>query len=223
MYFLGLLDQQLHPAGAHPRDRHRGGRRDHRAGERVPPSGGAGRESRGGRRPTAPGRSRFAVIATTISLVAVFTPLAFLKGVDRPALQRVRHRRGGFGGHLGLRGADADADALRQDPAGAPAAWGALPRAGGRVQRAGVRVRPHARGGAAPPLGGVGVAVAGDARRGLVFRSLKREFVPPEDRGWFFSSSSRRRAPRWPTPTATSGRRRRSWPRPRASRATSAW
>ena len=52
-----VLDQQLHPARAHAGHRHRGGRRDHRAGERVPAPGGAGRESRGGRAPTAPARS----------------------------------------------------------------------------------------------------------------------------------------------------------------------
>ncbi len=70
----------------------------------------------------------FAVIATTIALVAVFTPLAFLTGLHRPALQRVRHRGGGLGDHLGLRGADPDADAVRQDPPGAAAARAALPR-----------------------------------------------------------------------------------------------
>ena len=52
-----LLDQQPHPARAHARDRHRGGRRDHRAGERLPAPGGAGRRSRRRRRSTAPGRS----------------------------------------------------------------------------------------------------------------------------------------------------------------------
>ena len=42
----------------------------------------------------------FAVIATTISLVAVFTPLAFLQGQHRAAVQRVRHRGGRLGDHL---------------------------------------------------------------------------------------------------------------------------
>ena len=75
-----LLHQQPHAARAHPRHRHRGGRRDHRAGERLPPPGGAGRGPRDGGRSTARREIGFAVIATTIALVAVFTPLAFLKG-----------------------------------------------------------------------------------------------------------------------------------------------
>ena len=41
-----LLDQHVHAAWADPRDRHRGGRRDHRAGERVSPPGRAGQGSR---------------------------------------------------------------------------------------------------------------------------------------------------------------------------------
>ena len=64
------------------------------------------------------------------------------QGLDRPAVQRVRHRRGGLGGRLGLRGADAHADALRQDPAGAQAARAALPRARERVQRPGGGLQP---------------------------------------------------------------------------------
>ena len=69
-------------------------------------------------------------------------PARVPQGLDRAAVQRVRHRRGGLGGHLRLRGADPHADALRQDPAGAPAARGALPRAGERLQRAWPRGTP---------------------------------------------------------------------------------
>ena len=52
-----LLDQQPHAAGAHARHRHRGGRRDHRAGERLPAPGGAGRGPGPARPSTAPARS----------------------------------------------------------------------------------------------------------------------------------------------------------------------
>ncbi len=62
----------------------------------------------------------FAVVATTIALVAVFVPVAFLTGHGRAALQRVRHLGRGGGAHLGIRGADAHADALLADPPAAP-------------------------------------------------------------------------------------------------------
>ena len=52
------------------------------------------------------------------------------------ALQRIRHRGRGLGDHLGLRGAHADADALRQDPPRASAAWTTLPGAGAGLRRA---------------------------------------------------------------------------------------
>jgi multidrug efflux pump len=45
----GFLDQQPDAAGTHPRHRHRGRRRDHRAGECLPAPGRAGEESRAGR------------------------------------------------------------------------------------------------------------------------------------------------------------------------------
>ena len=95
----------------------------------------------------------FAVIATTISLVAVFTPAGVPQGLHRPAVQRVRHRGGGLGGDLGLRGAHAHADALRQDPARAAAARGAVPGARERLQRARLGVRAHAARGDPLPLG----------------------------------------------------------------------
>ena len=98
----------------------------------------------------------FAVIATTISLVAVFTPLAFLKGSTGRLFNEFGIAVAGCGGDLRLRGPDPHADALRQDPARAPAARGALPRARGRVQRPGGGVQPLAPERAALPLGGPG-------------------------------------------------------------------
>src|SRR5207249_2035535 len=47
--FPRLFDQQLHAARAHDRHRHRGGRRDHRARERLPAPGGTARGAAAGR------------------------------------------------------------------------------------------------------------------------------------------------------------------------------
>ena len=67
------------------------------------------------------------------------------QGLDRPAVQRVRHRGGGLGGDLGLRRPHAHADALRQGAAGAAAARRAVPGARERLQRAGLGLRADAR------------------------------------------------------------------------------
>ena len=52
----------------------------------------------------------FAVIAMTLTLTAVFAPLAFATGTHRAAVHRVRADAGGGGAGVGLRGADAVAD-----------------------------------------------------------------------------------------------------------------
>ena len=130
----------------------------------------------------------FAVLATTIALVAVFTPLAFLKGSTGRLFNEFGIAVAGSVIISGLRGPDAHADAVRQDPPGAPAARTAVPGAGERVQPAGLGVCPDPR----PRRSATGwwwwssrsLVTAGAV---LVFRSLKREFVPPEDRGWFFT------------------------------------
>jgi multidrug efflux pump len=129
----------------------------------------------------------FAVIATTISLVAVFTPLAFLKG----STGRLFNEFGiAVAGSVVISGFVAltltpmlCAKVLR-----VPHRHGVLYRAlengfnalaagYARTLRAAVRRRWAV-------VAGVVVLTLG---AGAVFRSLKREFVPPEDKGWFFS------------------------------------
>ena len=69
----------------------------------------------------------------------------------------------------------------------------------------------------------VGVVVLLTLGAAVVFRTLKREFVPPEDKGWFFSIII---APEGSSLAYTDGYQRQAeacWTRPRTSRATSAW
>jgi multidrug efflux pump len=133
------------------------------------------------------GEIGFAVIATTISLVAVFTPLAFLRG----STGRLFNEFGiAVAGSVVLSGLVAltltpmlCAKILR------------VPHGHGRVYRTleegfNALARGYARGlGLAlrhrwlVGVGAVGVLVAAFG----LFRSLKREFVPPTDRGWFLT------------------------------------
>ena len=117
----GVLDQQLHAACAHPGHRHRGGRCDHRAGERVPTPGGAGRKP-GGRGHERHPRDRLRGAVDDGRAGGGVHAARIPERIHRPAVQRVRHRRRGVGDHLGLRGAHTHADALRQDPPGAASA-----------------------------------------------------------------------------------------------------
>ena len=72
----------------------------------------AGRRRRGRPRARAPARSRLAVLAVTLAIVAVFVPVAFMEGImGRVLLPVRRHRRGG-GAHLVRRVDDAHPDAL---------------------------------------------------------------------------------------------------------------
>jgi multidrug efflux pump len=129
----------------------------------------------------------FAVIATTISLVAVFTPLAFLKG----STGRLFYEFG-----IAVAGAVVVSGfvALTLTPMlcarilRVPQRHGALYRVleGGfnalaagysRSLRTALRHRWAV----------VGLVVVLTLGAGLVFRTLKREFVPAEDKGWFLS------------------------------------
>jgi multidrug efflux pump len=129
----------------------------------------------------------FAVIATTISLVAVFTPLAFLKGSTGRLFNE-------FG--IAVAGAVVVSGfvALTLTPMlcarilRVPQRHGALYRVleGGfnalaagysRSLRTALRHRWAV----------VGLVVVLTLGAGLVFRTLKREFVPAEDKGWFLS------------------------------------
>ena len=129
----------------------------------------------------------FAVIATTISLVAVFTPLAFLKG----STGRLFNEFGvAVAGSVIISGFVAltltpmlCAKVLR------------VPQRHGRLYRMLEGGFNHLASGYARTLAlalrhralivvGTLLVTVGAV---FVFRSLEREFVPPEDRGWFFS------------------------------------
>src|SRR5256884_673984 len=71
--------------------------------------------------------------------------LAIPASIRGPAPQRVRHRSGRRRGHLGVRGAHADPDALRQDPPHVALAWRAVPDVRARLQRAGGALRRAAQ------------------------------------------------------------------------------
>ena len=113
-----LLDQQLHAARADARHRHRGGRRDHRAGERLPASGRVEGRPRY-RGPARHGRDRLRGDRDDHLAGGRVHAACLPAGLDRPPLQRIRHRRGRVGGPVRTRGAHAHAHAVRQDPAGA--------------------------------------------------------------------------------------------------------
>jgi multidrug efflux pump len=129
----------------------------------------------------------FAVIATTISLVAVFTPLAFLKG----STGRLFNEFGvAVAGSVLISGFVAltltpmlCAKVLR-----VPQRHGRFYRmleggfnglASGYARTLALALRHRV----VVVLGTVAITVGAV----FVFRSLEREFVPPEDRGWFFS------------------------------------
>jgi multidrug efflux pump len=129
----------------------------------------------------------FAVIATTISLVAVFTPLAFLKG----STGRLFNEFGiAVAGSVVISGFVAltltpmlCARILRVPPR-----HGGLYRALERGFDAIATGYAHAlRSALRHRLAVLGTVVLLTVGAGVVFRTLKREFVPPEDKGWFFS------------------------------------
>ncbi|HEX5387061.1 MAG TPA: efflux RND transporter permease subunit [Gemmatimonadales bacterium] len=129
----------------------------------------------------------FAVVATTISLIAVFTPLAFLKG----STGRLFNEFGiAVAGSVAISGLVAltltpmlCAKILRL-PARHGRIYRALEHGFDRLANTYARLLDRAlRARGAVVLGAlamVGLAVA-------LFAALKREFVPPEDRGWFLS------------------------------------
>jgi multidrug efflux pump len=129
----------------------------------------------------------FAVIATTISLVAVFTPLAFLKG----STGRLFNEFGiAVAGSVVLSGLVAltltpmlCAKILRVPPSHGRVYQlleGGFNGMARLYSRGLARVLEHRW---VMVLGALGVLVAAAG----LFRALKREFVPPEDRGWFMT------------------------------------
>ena len=166
----------------------------------------------------------FAVIATTISLVAVFTPLAFLKG----STGRLFNEFGiAVAGSVVISGFVAltltpmlCAKVLR-----VPQRHGvAVPRARERLQRAGLGLRPHAAGGDPLPLGGGGRGRAPDAGRGGRVPHAQARVRAARGQGLVLLDHHRARG-------LVAGLHRRlpaagrggASARPRTSRATSAW
>ena len=129
----------------------------------------------------------FAVIATTISLVAVFTPLAFLKGSTGRLFNEFGIAVAGavvVSGFVALTLTPMLCARILRVPARhgmlyrvLERGFNALATGYARTLRAAVRHRYAL----------VGAIVLLTLGAVLVFRSLKREFVPPEDKGWFFS------------------------------------
>src|SRR5688572_12452988 len=129
----------------------------------------------------------FAVLATTISLVAVFTPLAFLKGSTGRLFNEFGIAVAGsvlISGFVALTLTPMLCAKILQ-----------VPQRHGVLYRALESGFNHLASGYARTLALAlrhrGLVVAGAVLVTLgavfVFRSLEREFVPPEDRGWFFS------------------------------------
>ena len=75
-----LHAEQHDDAGAVARDRHRHRRRDRRAREHIPVRRGEGRRRRRKRRSRRTEEIGLAVMATTLSLVVIFVPVAFMTG-----------------------------------------------------------------------------------------------------------------------------------------------
>ena len=105
-----LLDQRAVDAGRGAGRRSGRRRRDRDDREHLHPHR-AGHDVRRRRVSRERRRSFFAVISTTITLVAVFFPIVFHGGHDRPAVPGVQPGRGGRGAHFGFRGADLHSDA----------------------------------------------------------------------------------------------------------------
>ena len=132
----------------------------------------------------------FAVIATTIALVAVFTPLAFLQGTTGRLFNEFGIAMAGAGDHLRLRGADAHPDAVRQDPARVARARPGLPGLRAWIQRHRGPLRDLLRSALRHRV----LVVVGTAVSVLLafvlFKNLKQEFLPADDRGFFLVVSS---------------------------------
>jgi multidrug efflux pump len=129
----------------------------------------------------------FAVLATTIALVAVFTPLAFLTGSTGRLFNEFGVAVAGaviISGFVALTLTPMLCAKILRVPQRHGAVYRALERgfnglAAGYANTLTLALRHR---GAVIALT---LCVTGAA--GLAFRSLKREFVPPEDKGWFFN------------------------------------
>ncbi len=129
----------------------------------------------------------FAVIATTISLAAVFTPLAFLRGTTGRLFSEFGLALAGavvLSGFVALTLTPMLCAQVLRVPKEHGPVFKALERGFNRLSDLYARSLDWAM----RHRGTVLLGAAGTlALAVLVFTSLKREFVPPEDRGWFFT------------------------------------
>ncbi|MDQ2673154.1 MAG: efflux RND transporter permease subunit, partial [Chloroflexota bacterium] len=129
----------------------------------------------------------FAVIATTIALVAVFTPLAFLKGSTGRLFNEFGIAVAGsvlISGFVALTLTPMLCAKILRVPQRHGVLYRALERGFNTLASGYARTLRFAISGRWIVVAGTLLLTVGAA---FAFRALKREFVPPEDRGWFFS------------------------------------
>ena len=129
----------------------------------------------------------FAVLATTISLVAVFTPLAFLKGSTGRLFNEFGIAVAGaviISGFVALTLTPMLCAKILRVPPRHGRLYRILEEGFNRLASGYARTLALALRHRMAVVGAAALVTLGAV---LVFRSLKREFVPPEDRGWFFS------------------------------------
>jgi multidrug efflux pump len=129
----------------------------------------------------------FAVVSTTIALVAVFTPLAFLKGSTGRLFNEFGVAVAGsviISGFVALTLTPMLCAKILRVPPRHGTLYRILENGFNRLASGYARTLAFAL---SHRLIVVGLAALVTVGAVLVFRTLKREFVPPEDRGWFFS------------------------------------
>ncbi len=127
----------------------------------------------------------FAVIATTIALVAVFTPLAFLQGTTGRLFNEFGIALAGsvvISGFIALTLTPMLSAKILRVPKSHGRVYKSLERAFDAIADGYARLLDRAlRHRWATVVGGVAIVLLSV----VIFRSLEREFVPPEDRGYF--------------------------------------
>jgi len=129
----------------------------------------------------------FAVLATTISLVAVFTPLAFLKGSTGRLFNEFGIAVAGsviISGFVALTLTPMLCAKILRVPPRHGVLYRALESGFDHLASGYARTLALALRHRGSVVAGTVLVTLGAV---LVFRTLEREFVPPEDRGWFFS------------------------------------
>ena len=129
----------------------------------------------------------FAVLATTISLVAVFTPLAFLKGSTGRLFNEFGIAVAGsviISGFVALTLTPMLCAKILRVPQRHGTLYRALENGFNRLASGYSRTLGLALRYRWPVVVAAALVTVGAV---FVFRTLEREFVPPEDRGWFFS------------------------------------